>query len=240
MNSGLRILLVDDDFDIRDSLSKFLERQNFKVTAVSNAFAARRELQHTSWDLLLLDIMMPGMSGLRLCQQLSKESSPPIIFLSARTSVDDRINGLRAGADDYLCKPFDTYELLERIRAVARRSRRQENQELCNPLINFYRFDRWTLQVARRMLTRDDGVNFVLHSAEFQLLLAFLQRPGIVLSRDRLMSLVGIDGTDVLDRSVDSRISRIRKKIERDPRDSKLITTVRGDGYLFDADVQEG
>jgi two-component system, OmpR family, response regulator len=237
MNASKKILIIDDDREIRNDLKEYLRSHDYEVSAAENAVAARRMIQAEKPDLILLDIMMPGEDGLSLCRSLSRLIQAPVIFLSARTDQVDKIVGLELGADDYVCKPFDPRELLARIRSVLRRNRAEmvvaqaENER-------YFEFDRWTLDTARRSLRRDDEVMVSLSSSEFKLLTLFLQRPQIVLSRERIVELSHSDNVDVFDRSVDSQISRFRRKIERDPKNPEIIKTVWGGGYVFAAEVR--
>lgn len=231
------ILIVDDDRDIRDDLKDYLKAQGFDVSVADGSSAARRMIQSQKPDLVLLDIMMPGEDGLSLCRSLTRLSQVPIIFLSAKTEQIDRIVGLEVGADDYVCKPFYPRELLARIRSVLRRSK-SEDQTPNGEAFRFFEFDRWTLDVARQSLRKDDDVVVSLSSGEFRLLLIFLERPNIVLPRDRIVELSHEAEADVFDRSVDTQISRLRRKIERDPKHPELIKTVWGGGYVFSCDVK--
>lgn len=233
-----RLLVVDDDFDIRDSLARYFTREGFRVDAAADAAAARRFIQADPPDLILLDIMMPGEDGLSLCRDVAELKAIPVIFLSARTSEADRIRGLEIGADDYVCKPFNPRELLARVRVALRRRGAADRIEAPTTETRSYSFDRWILDASRRRLTRDDNVIFPLSTSEYQLLMAFIQRPQLVLSRERLLELTRTDGAEVFDRSIDSQISRFRRKLERDPRSPQLITTVRGGGYVFTPEVR--
>ncbi len=233
-----RLLVVDDDFDIRDSLARYFTREGFRVDAAADAAAARRFIQADPPDLILLDIMMPGEDGLSLCRDVAELKAIPVIFLSARTSEADRIRGLEIGADDYVCKPFNPRELLARVRVALRRRGAADRIDAPTTETRSYSFDRWILDASRRRLTRDDNVIFPLSTSEYQLLMAFIQRPQLVLSRERLLELTRTDGAEVFDRSIDSQISRFRRKLERDPRSPQLITTVRGGGYVFTPEVR--
>jgi two-component system OmpR family response regulator len=233
-----RLLVVDDDFDIRDSLSALLEREGFAVQVAADAAAARRLISLDPPDLVLLDVMMPGEDGMSLGRHIAELKSIPVIFLSARSGIEDRLAGFGVGADDYVCKPFSPRELLARIRVALRRS--EPDSQVSAPVreTTFFTFDRWTLDVARRRLVRDDAVVFPLSASEFRLLKAFLDRPRFVLTRERLLELTRPDTGEVFDRSIDSQISRFRRKLERDPRSPTLLQTVRGDGYVFNAEVR--
>lgn len=232
-----RLLIVDDNAELRADLRRYLEDQGFHVTEAASADGARRALHVEEPDLILLDVMMPGEDGISLCRSIARSKHVPVIFLSARTDDIDRIVGLEIGADDYVCKPFQPRELVARIRAVLRRSLRAE-LVASEEETRFFEFDRWTLDVARRRLKRDDGMIVVLSTSEFELLMIFLKRPSQVLSRERILELSRTDGSDVFDRSVDSQISRFRRKVEVDPKNPVLVKTVWGGGYMFGAEVK--
>ncbi len=233
-----QLLIVDDDFDIRDSLAAYFRDNGFAVTVAEDAAAARRVIQDDPPDLVLLDVMMPGEDGISLCRHVAGLKAIPVIFLSARTADVERIVGLEVGADDYVCKPFNPRELLARVRIALRRVAAADSVSAPVRETRYFAFDRWTLDQSRRRLTRDDGVVFPLSTSEFRLLAAFVERPQLVLSRERLLELTRTDAEDVFDRSIDSQISRFRRKLEKDPREPELIKTVRGGGYVFSADVR--
>jgi len=231
------ILVVDDHREIRDLLAKFLAKNGLRVTAANGGAEMRQAMRTSAIDLVVLDIMMPGEDGLTLCRQLRKTSEVPVVLLTAVSEETDRIIGLELGADDYIAKPFNPRELLARIRAVLRRTsvapKAPEDGE--PPL----RFGKWTLDPARRSLIADGGEETMLGSAEFRLLLAFVSRPGIVLSRDQLLDLTAGRAAQVFDRSIDNLVSRLRKRIEEDPAQPVFIKTVWGDGYVFAGKVEE-
>ena len=231
------ILVVDDHREIRDLLAKFLAKNGLRVTAANGGAEMRQAMRTSAIDLVVLDIMMPGEDGLTLCRQLRKTSEVPVVLLTAVSEETDRIIGLELGADDYIAKPFNPRELLARIRAVLRRTsvapKAPEDGE--PPL----RFGKWTLDSARRSLIADGGEEAMLGSAEFRLLLAFVSRPGIVLSRDQLLDLTAGRAAQVFDRSIDNLVSRLRKRIEEDPAQPVFIKTVWGDGYVFAGKVEE-
>ena len=231
------ILVVDDDRDIRDDLKAYLTEHGYRVSVGESAAAARRLIHVSTPDLVLLDVMMPGEDGISLCRSITQLLNIPIVFLSARADDIDRIVGLEVGADDYVAKPFNPRELLARIRSVMRRAKGSDGVR-GGEKSRFFEFDRWTLDIARRTLKRDDGVIVSLSSGEYQLLTIFLARPQIVLSRERIVELSHAEGADVFDRSVDSQVSRFRKKIERDPKRPDIIQTVWGGGYVFAAEVK--
>ena len=233
------ILVVDDHREIRDSLAQFLRKHGRRATAVDSADAARRAIKENRIDLVILDIMMPGEDGLSLCRHIRETNHIPVILLSARAEELDRIIGLEVGADDYVVKPFNPRELLARIDAVLRRTHALPPETLA-ATGEALRFDRWTLKVAERELVDDTGNSHELSTGEYRLLLTFLQRPKIVLTRDQLLDLAFDRGSDVFDRAVDTQVSRLRRKIEIDPRTPKLIKTVWAGGYVFTAPVERG
>ncbi|HYG84851.1 MAG TPA: response regulator [Azospirillum sp.] len=233
------LLLIDDHRDIRETLTRYLERHGLRVTAAEDAAAARRVLRTAAPDLVVLDIMMPGEDGLSLCRHLRETTDVPVIFLTALGESTDRVIGLEMGADDYVPKPFEPRELLARIKAVLRRSRslpvdpaRRRGE---SPRVEF---DGWVLDLGRRELTGADGVAVSLSTSEFLLLEAFVRHPGIVLSRDQLLDLTKGRAADAFDRSIDNQVSRLRRKVESDPRNPALIKTVWGGGYCFAAGVR--
>lgn len=232
------ILVVDDHRDIRDLIARYLTKNGLRVTTAESAAAARKAMKAAAIDLLVLDIMMPGEDGLSLCRHVRETSDTPVILLTAMAEDTDRVVGLEIGADDYVTKPFNPRELLARIRAVLRRTLAVPKAR--DPLqAKRLRFDRWMLDVQRRELVDEAGVGLPLSTAEFQMLSAFLKRPNMVLSRDQLMDLTSGRTPQIFDRSIDNQVSRLRKKIEADPKNPVLIKTVWGGGYLFSAEVTE-
>ena len=232
------ILIVDDHRKIRDLVSRALAKEGFRVSVAADGRAMRKVLADSRVDLILLDLMLPGEDGLALCRAVRAESDIPIIMLTAKGEEVDRVIGLEMGADDYLAKPFGSRELIARIKAVLRRSSgadrtRQETRA------KRYRFDRWMLDTDTRSLRRADGVVVPLSTGEFDLLTAMVARPQRVLTRDQLLDLARGRAATALDRSIDTQISRLRKKIERDPADPQIIKTVWGGGYIFTSPVTE-
>ena len=238
MTETPHLLVVDDHREIRDLLARYLAKHDYRVSVADSAAAARRVLESSRIDLVVLDIMMPREDGLSLCRQLRAKSGVPIIMLTAMAEETDRVVGLEMGADDYLTKPFNPRELLARIKAVLRRTNSLPPQPE-QPAARRLRFDRWTFDVARRELMGEDGVGVPLSTGEFLLLSVFLRHPGIVLSRDQLLDLTRGRDAVPFDRSIDNQVSRLRKKIERDPRRPELIRTHWGGGYSFTAEVAE-
>jgi two-component system OmpR family response regulator len=238
MSSGPHILVVDDHREIRDLVSRALAKEGFRVSAAGDGKAMRKALADGRIDLILLDLMLPGEDGLSLCRALRAESSIPIIMLTAKGEEVDRVIGLEMGADDYLPKPFGRRELIARIRAVLRRSGR-EPDAAPKHRATLYHFDRWVFNTETRELQREDGVGVPLSTAEYELLTALVERPQRVLSRDQLLDLARGRSATALDRSIDTQVSRLRKKIENDPGDPKIIQTVWGGGYIFTPSVRQ-
>ena len=239
MEASPHVLVVDDHRDIREPLARYLEKHDVRVTAVDSGAAARRALRKAAVDLVVLDIMMPGEDGLQLCRHLRETTRIPVILLTAMAEDTDRIVGLEVGADDYVTKPFNPRELLARIKAVIRRTQSLPPDREPRSA-GAYRFDRWSLDTSRRELVDEAGVVTPLSTGEFRLLVVLLERPGLVLSRDQLLDLTRGRRAAPFDRAVDNQVSRLRRKIERDPKSPKLITTVWGGGYRFTGKVERG
>ncbi|TFF71532.1 response regulator [Aeromonas taiwanensis] len=239
MNQGSpHILVVDDHSEIRDLLKRFLEQHGMRVSCARDGKEMKRLLDEREFDLLVLDLMMPGEDGLTLCRELRVKSRLPIIMLTAMGEETDRIIGLEMGADDYLSKPFNPRELLARIKAVMRRTQ-AESLPVPETLTRDLRFDRWLLDINRRELVDEEGVGMSLSTAEFDLLKVFLERPQRVLSRDQLLDLARGREAVAFDRAIDTLVSRLRRKLERDPKNPEIIKTIWGGGYLFAADVTQ-
>ena len=222
-----QILIVDDARDIREPLGQYLRRQGYRTQLAANAGEARRRLEDSRIALVVLDIMMPGEDGLSLCRWLVEHRGPPIILLTAMADETDRVVGLEMGADDYLVKPFNPRELLARIRAVLRRAP-PPGPELAP---GRRRFGGWTHDAAAQSLEHDDGRQVALTSGESRLLGVFLDHPGEVLSRARLLDHVAGRDAKAYDRAIDNAVSRLRRKIEDDPAAPRLIVTEWGGGY---------
>jgi two-component system OmpR family response regulator len=237
-DSPHHLLVVDDHREIRDLLARYLAKHDYRVSVADSAAAARRVLETGRIDLVVLDLMMPKEDGLSLCRSLRAKSDVPIIMLTAMAEETDRVVGLEMGADDYVTKPFNPRELLARIKAVLRRTHSLPPQPE-QPTARRVRFDRWVLDTARRELLDEDGVAVPLSTGEFLLLTALLRHPGMVLTRDQLLDITRGRDAAPFDRSIDNQVSRLRKKIERDPRRPQLIKTHWGGGYSFAAETAE-
>ena len=230
------ILLVDDDAEIRALVANFLNGHGLAVTTAADGREMGRALGNGHYDLVVLDIMLPGEDGLSLCRNLRARSSLPVILLTALGEETDRVIGLEMGADDYLTKPFSPRELLARIRAVLRRATAGLAVHDSEPS-ECLSFAGWTLWPGRRELYDPGSVLISLTAGEFDLLVAFARNPGTVLNRDQLLDLTKGRSAAAFDRSVDVQLSRLRHKIEPDPKRPQLIKTVRGGGYLLAASV---
>lgn len=236
MDKRPRVLVVEDNRDIRELVVRYLEEHGVAATGVADGRAMRSVLARDSVDLVVLDVLLPGEDGLTLCRKLREHSPLPVIMLTALGEHSDRVVGLEMGADDYVTKPFDPRELLARIKAVLRRSGGQrealrpgQESRVC--------FAGWTLHPARRELVDAEGVVEPLSSGEFDLLLAFVHHPRQVLSRERLLDLAHGKAAELFDRSIDTQVMRLRRKIEVDSKNPQLIKTVWGDGYMFTPEV---
>ena len=231
MTDTAHILIVDDHREIRELVTRALTKEGFRVSAAADGKAMRKMMADSRIDLILLDLMLPGESGLSLCRELREKSKVPIIMVTAKGEEVDRVIGLEIGADDYLPKPFGTRELVARINAVLRRTRSAQSPPQDVPAR--LQFDRWVLDTGSRELIRTDGVNVPLSTGEYDLLLVLVQRPNRVLSRDTLLDLSRGRAAHAFDRSIDTQISRLRKKLEVDPAEPRIIQTVWGGGYTF-------
>jgi two-component system OmpR family response regulator len=238
METTNHILVVDDHKDIRDLLAKFLVKHGMRVTVAADANEARRHLKGGAFDLAVLDIMMPGEDGLSLCRYLSENDSAPVILLTAVAEDTDRIIGLELGADDYLTKPFNPRELLARIRAVLRRAQSRPPSRDPPPGERL-KFGRFLFDSDRRELVDEQEVVTPLSYGECLLLSAFLHRPNLVLTRDQLLDITRGRAANLFDRSIDNQVSRLRRKIEDDPKEHKIIQTIWGGGYKFVGTVEQ-
>ena len=234
----IHVLLVDDDAELRTLLADYLERYGLRVTALATGAALRRMITTGQpYDVLLLDLMLPDANGLDLCRWVRTTSRLPIIMLTAQGDPTSRIIGLELGADDYLGKPFEPRELVARIHAVLRRTGPGRGAPV-DEAPTRVRFKGWVLDRLQRELRSPEQVLVALSSAEFRLLSAFVDHPRRVLSRDRLIDLSRSTDAVVTDRAIDLAVSRLRGKLGDTPREPALIRTVRGEGYVLDADVE--
>ncbi len=226
------VLIVEDTRDIREPLGRYLREHGYRATTAQDSLAARKVMKGAAIDLIVLDIMMPGEDGLSLCRSIRETSQIPVILLTARGEEVDRIIGLEMGADDYISKPFSPRELIARISAVLRRTQalppRQKPPEAAR-----IKFGDWLLDTGQRELVGSDGMAIALSSGEFSLLQALLERPKIALSRNQLLDLTKGRDAELFDRSIDNHVSRLRKKIEPDPKNPRYIKTVWGGGYMM-------
>ena len=235
-NEAAHIIVVDDDREIRSSVAEYLRRRGLRVSVAADSKELDRLLATASPDLIVLDVMMPGEDGLSICKRLQDTSQIPIILLTALTDSADRVVGLELGADDYVVKPFDPRELVARIRSVLRRSRMlPRKQQRSRGLV---RFDRWRFDLARRELLREDDLAVKLSSGEHLLLVSLIEHAGVALTRDQLLDLTKGRAAQLFDRSIDNQISRLRRKVESDPRNPRIILTQWGGGYVFAAAVE--
>ena len=238
--------MVDDDPEIRSLVQEYLQGEGFRVTTAQDGAQMRSVLEKDPANLVILDVRLPGESGLDLALHLRQTSEVPIIMLSEKDDVVDRVAGLEIGADDYVPKPFHLRELLARIRSLIRRTETksepgkpgQREKEAHGD--GSLRFSGWTLSIPRRELFSPDGDPVELSAGEFNLLVAFAERPNRILNRDQLLDIVYNREANLFDRSIDVQIGRLRRKIETDPKRPALIKTVRGAGYMFNSKVETG
>jgi two-component system, OmpR family, response regulator len=240
MHSMPHLLLVDDDEDILSLLTSFFRKHGHAVTVAQNGAGMFAALERERIDLIILDVMLQHEDGFALCRRLRTTSAIPVIMLTAMADNTDRVVGLELGADDYLTKPFDQRELLARVKAVLRRTAAvmlapQPNQS--RPVLIF---EGWRLDLVRRELRSSDDTLVVLSGSEFDLLVAFVEHSGRVLSRETLMDLARGTSHEAYDRSIDVQVSRLRHKLEQDPKNPSLIRTIRNAGYLFHPKVERG
>ncbi|UUW73035.1 response regulator [Pseudomonas oryzihabitans] len=229
-----RILLVDDDPSIRELICGYLARFSISAWGVGDGLEMRRALAEEAFDLVVLDLMLPGEDGLSLCRSLRRDSGIPILMLTAQCEPADRIIGLELGADDYMAKPFEPRELVARIQSVLRRTQEGRVTQRKAPRTSVS-FDGWKLDGVLHQLHSPAGVMVPLSNAEVRLLWVFIEQPRQVLSREQLLDATRGRAIEAFDRSIDLQVSRLRSKLGDDPRAPQLIKTVRGEGYLFDA-----
>lgn len=239
-NHRVRPLIVDDDEALRELLLHYLQRFGMEPIAARNGQELRQVLQQEPVSIVILDLMLPGEDGLALCRWLRTESNVPILMLTARSEAADKIIGLELGADDYMTKPFEPRELVARIQSILRRSG-GGSVDSGGPTFNrpadqpIKHFEGWQLDTMLRQLRSPEGLLIPLSNAEFRLLWVFLERPGRVLTREQLLDAARGRSIEAFDRSIDLLVSRLRNKLGDPPRTPRLLKTVRGEGYLFDA-----
>lgn len=231
-NRKSHILIIDDDKEITELISDYLLKNGYRTTLALNGLNINALLRDNNFDLVILDVMLPGIDGLTLCRTIRQTHDLPIIMLSAANSTSDRVAGLELGADDYISKPFSARELLARVKAQLRRNSGELNSETkrLTPLKKI-QFDNWILDRETHSLVDTEGVAIPLSQREYELLLIFLENPQRILSRDQLMDLLYDKYCDAQDRTIDVLIGRLRKKLEQDPRNPHLLVTIRGGGY---------
>ena len=248
MDRPLHVLVVDDEPRIRTMLRRYLTGEGFKVSDAEDGAAMRELLERETIDLVLLDLMMPGEDGLSLVRSVRQRSEIPILMMSGKGDLIDRVVGLETGADDYITKPFELREILARIRTVMRRARPPARPEAAiieaaKPAAataeEVLTFEGWRLDLTRRELRRPSGEPVGLTAGEFELLRVFATHPNRVLSRDQLLDLAKGREWAAFDRAIDTQVGRLRKKIEADPGNPTLVKTVRGGGYVFAAAVRQ-
>ena len=231
------IIIVDDEPEIRQLIQRYLGREGFHVDACANGDELWQILSSKTPDLIIMDIRLPGDDGLTLTREVYRRFEIPIILLTSRSEIIDRVAGLESGADDYISKPFDLRELLARINAILRRSARAVQGSAQNDEINEYHFNEWTLNIARQELSDPKANHVALSPAEFQLLKVLVGNPNRVLTREFLMEKTYGRTTLPYDRSIDVRIGHLRRKLNQSADQAKPIKTIRGSGYLFSAEI---
>jgi two-component system OmpR family response regulator len=233
-----RLLIVDDDEEIRSLLQRFFHRNGFETDMAASGKEMDARLAKASYDLVLLDVMLPDEDGFSLCKRIRATGRMAIIMVTGVVEATDRIVGLELGADDYVTKPFDARELLARVRAVLRRSDTPSVQASLASHSPMLCFSGWRLDIVRRELRSSDFTLTPLSGGEFELLVAFAQHPQRVLTREQLIDMSRGPAHEAFDRSIDVQVSRLRRKIEEDPGDPEIIRTVRNVGYLFASTVE--
>lgn len=241
MSDRAHIVVVDDEPELREMVEEYLTKQGFKVTVAGDGPTMRHIVAEQAVDLVLLDVKMPGEDGLSLARFLREHHPVGIIMLTAAGEVVERIVGLEMGADDYISKPFDPRELLARVKSVLRRlhSRAEAAERAAEPELAGIRFGKYVLNLESHQLFNTGGEEITITGMEFDLLKAFATHPNRVLTRDQILDLAHNRNWDPFDRSIDVRITRIRRKIEKDPAKPQIIKTVWGKGYLFVPDKEE-
>ena len=231
-----RILIVEDDLEIGKLLALTVQENGMLSTVAEDGQVMNALLRNNEFDLIILDVMLPGEDGLSICRRIRSEKSTPIILLTALGEEIDRIVGLEVGADDYVTKPFSPREVVARVRSLLRRA---SYGLVSTTTQRKLRFDGWQIDPLRRQLHDPSSARVAVTTTEFDLLLAFCRNPGRVITREELLSLTHTGLAGPIERSVDVHISRLRQKIEADPRNPVLLQTVRLGGYMFTASVEQ-
>lgn len=229
-----RILIVEDDRDIASMLIDLMKEAGYRAEAVGSAIEMDRVLKKKEFQLIVLDGMLPGEDGFSICRRIRSSNTVPILMLTALTKEVDRVIGLELGADDYVTKPFNSRELLARIRALLRRS---SYAMQVKPILEAMTFAGWRIDPVTRELTDSDGVHVSLTTAEFDVLLVFCQNPRQVMNRQEILARTHAGAAGPVERSIDVHVSRVRQKIEPDYKDPTFIKTVRLGGYIFTPEV---
>jgi two-component system OmpR family response regulator len=247
MDLATRILIVDDDAGIRTLIASFLDKHGYRTDCAAGPGEMREAMKRQRYDLIVLDVMMPGEDGLAALRQLQRGDAPPVIMLSAVGTDVDRIVGLEMGAEDYLAKPCNPRELLARIRAVLRRREKQGDApadpvaiEGAPPHEGLSRFAGWAIDLIGRTLADPAGDLVALSDSEFRLMRAFVEHPRRVLSRDQLLDFASGQDSELYDRAIDVQVSRLRRKLSGHEGGGDLIRTVRNEGYMFVPVVTRG
>lgn len=235
-----QVLLVDDDIEITELLGEYLERFSFVTHAAGDGPGMWAQLARHPIDLIVLDVMLPGTDGLQLSREIRQHCAIPVIMLTARSNIYDRIIGLENGADDYVSKPFEPRELVARIHTVLRRVKPSAQSATDVSRSDVIHFDGWVLHRNERTLVSPTGLAVALSNAEFRLLSTFLQTPRKLFSRDQLVEQARGRAMDVFERSIDLLVSRLRHKLSDDPQTPSMIKTVRGAGYVFNVQSVQG
>lgn len=238
MGNMSKLLIVDDDEEILSLLTKFFDQHSHSVTVATDGLSMFKAIEKDAFDLIILDVMLKGEDGFSLCRRLRLASKIPVIILTAMGDFTDRIVGLEIGADDYLTKPFNARELLARVKAVLRRTAIPDEAVLSTETRPILAFGEWRLDVAKRELRSATNILIPLSGGEFDLLLAFVEHPQRVLSREQLLDWTGGSTADAYDRSIDTQVSRLRRKLEVDAKKAEIIRTIRNGGYMFMAEVR--
>jgi len=231
-----KILFVDDDQRLCRLVKRYVENYDYNLVSAHSADDAHKVLaDNEDVSLILLDIMLPDRDGLTLAQEIRHQLTTPIIFLTAKAEIDDKVSGLEAGADDYITKPFDEKELIARIQSVLRRTQVSQSPQLNKTHANFAG---WSLNLINHQLYSPDAINVEITSTEYRLLLALISRPNITIRREEILNILSGREWSPLDRSADMAISKLRKKLSHDSCNSTLIQTIRNKGYQLSAEVE--